>query len=337
VNGSLLSLLAPLHPPLTHFPIVCSILAVLCLAAAWKTSKAWFREAAAWLWVLTFLSGLASGLTGYLFSSHLGFTEGFSPIPPGEVLGGLLRDHVLWAMGGLSTSLICLGAAWGTLRGKPWPFPTQLGFGLVAAVLFGLAGSHGGEMVYGGPKGRPATSPPGEEQSLGRPIPGELGGGGQKVGSVPMESSQDLLEAAKDYRTGLVKLNARSWVSRTHGKRWVNTYVSKEAVEAYEAGEALPEGSLVVKESFQDQGGKPSRTEGPLYVMRKGKVSRSPATGGWEYALGWEKPVPGNPEGLTSPTRALPGDPGLASCIKCHNRFKSTDYQGGIPEDGEKP
>lgn len=310
MTGSLLSLLGPLHPPLTHFPIVCSILAVVCLTASWRSPRPWLREAAAWLWVLTFLSGLASGLTGHLFSSHLGFTEGFSLVPSGDVLGGLLRDHVLWAMGGLLASLICLGAARGTLRGKPWPFPVQLGSGLVAAVLFGLAGSHGGEMVYGG---------------------------GQKVGSVPVEGSQDLLEAAKDHRTALVKLNARSWVSRTHGKRWVNTYVSKSVVEAYEAGESLPEGSLVVKESFQDQGGKPSRTEGPLYVMRKGKVSRSPATGGWEYALMWEKPVPGNPEGLLAPTRALPGDPGLASCIKCHNRFKSTDYLGGIPEDGEKP
>jgi len=305
----LVAVLGPLHPPFTHFPIVCSILAVLCLVAAWKFRTAWAQEAAAWLWVLTFVSGLASGLTGYLFSSHLGFTEGFSPIPSGGILGGLLRDHVLWAMGGLSASLICLGAAKGTLRGKPWPFPVQLVFGLAAAVLFGLAGSHGGEMVYGAGAQERSTK----------------------------EATIDLLDLAKDYRTRLVKLNARSWVSRTHGKRWVNTYVSKEAVEAYQAGETLPEGSLVVKDSFQDQGGKVSRTEGPLYVMRKGKVSRSPATGGWEYALGWEKPVPGNPEGLTAPTRALPGDPGLASCIKCHNRFKSTDYLGGIPEDGEAP
>jgi hypothetical protein len=69
--------------------------------------------------------------------------------------------------------------------------------------------------------------------------------------------------------------------------------------------------------------------------MRKGSTKASPTTGGWEYAFSWEKPVPGNPEGILQPVRHLPGDLALASCVKCHNRFKTADYLGGVPEAGE--
>jgi hypothetical protein len=176
-------------------------------------------------------------------------------------------------------------------------------------VLFGLAGSHGGETVYGGK------------------------GGVQ--GPASKKAAIDPLLLADGYKKKLVKVNARPWRSRTHGNRWVNTYVSSEAKAAYDQGDPLPEGALVVKESFEDEGGKPSAVPGPLSVMRKGKVQASPATGGWEYALSWERPVPGNPEGILRPIRQLPGDPALASCVKCHNRFKATDHLGGVPEAGE--
>ena len=132
-------------------------------------------------------------------------------------------------------------------------------------------------------------------------------------------------------------MNSREWNSRTHGHRWVNTYVSKEAVKAYQNSDPMPGGAWVVKESFEDAGGKPSAVPGPLYVMRKGKASDSPSTGGWQFALQWDKPVAGNPEGIQGPVRWLPGDPHLSTCLKCHSHFRAADFLGGVPEGFTNP
>ncbi len=305
---SLTHLLGPLHPPFTHFPIVCSILAVLALFAAKRTPQNKFLEAAAWLWIITFLSALAGTLSGHCFAMHLGLEDHFSLLPSGTLLGGLLREHVLWAALSTVLSILALAASVRTLKGQPWPWGFQLALGLACAIGFGLTGHHGGEMVYGN-VGSKEKSP----------------------------AAAGILGSTQDYREKLVRMNSKTWNSRTHGHRFVNTYVSREAVEAYRNSGDLPEGSLVVKESREAKNGKPSQTPGPLYVMRKGKVGDSPGTGGWQYALVWEKPVPDNPEGIQGPVQWLPGDPHLNSCMKCHNHFKAADFMGGIPDGFQAP
>jgi hypothetical protein len=91
----------------------------------------------------------------------------------------------------------------------------------------------------------------------------------------------------------------------------------------------------VVKESFEDREGGPSTVSGPLYVMEKGPIAGSPGTGGWLYALGWDDPVPGNPEGIGMPVKWLPGEERLLNCARCHDRFRAADYLGGVPEGFE--
>jgi hypothetical protein len=184
------------------------------------------------------------------------------------------------------------------------------------AVSFGITGYGGGEMVYG---------------------PDETAVKGASSNPASTTGGKNLMERAADYRKTLVKMNSKMWNSRTHGHRWVNTYVSREAVGAYHDLNPLPVGSLAVKESFEDVGGKPSSVSGPLYVMFKGKTSESPQLGGWQFALEWDHPVPGDPEGISMPVKWLPGDPHLNSCVKCHNHFKAGDYLGGIPEGCENP
>jgi hypothetical protein len=71
--------------------------------------------------------------------------------------------------------------------------------------------------------------------------------------------------------------------------------------------------------------------------MAKGRISDSPGTGGWRYALTWEKPAPGNPEKVQGPVTWLNGDAHLSSCMKCHGHFKGQDYLGGVPEGDEAP
>jgi hypothetical protein len=298
---------------MTHFPIVCSILAALAFGVGqWKKIE-WLTKSSFALWALTFLSAVASLLLGHLFAHHLGMTLNWSILPPPEAMKGQLRFHAI--LGSLATllSIVTLVGALRLVQGKTWPLATQLALGIVVAALFGVAGHEGGEMVYGGEDENPsaASSP-----------------------ATAAVSAGDLFSQIRDYRQNMVKMNDRLWNSRTHGHRWVNTYVSKEAVSAYKNSDEMPEGAWVVKESFQDGGGKPSQTPGPLYVMHKGKLADSPQTGGWQYALRWDKPVPGNPEGLQMPVTWLPGDGHLNSCVRCHGHFKSADYLGGVPAEG---
>ncbi|HJT25636.1 MAG TPA: cytochrome P460 family protein [bacterium] len=304
----------PLHPPMTHFPIVCSILAVLAFAVGtWKKTD-WLLKSASALWILTFLSAVASVVLGHLFSFHLGMITNWSLLPPPEAVKGHLRFHAILGTSATLLSILTFVAAMESFKGKAWPSSWMLALGIVVATLFGVAGHEGGEMVYGGEdENLPASASP---VTAAAPTTG------------------DLFSLVQDYRQNLVKVNDRMWNSRTHGHRWVNTYVSKEAVTAYKNSDEMPEGALVVKESFQDEGGKPSQTPGPLYVMRKGKLSDSPQTKGWQYAMRWDKPVPGNPEGLQMPVTWLSGDEHLNSCMKCHSHFKSSDYLGGVPADG---
>ncbi len=306
----------PLHPPMTHFPIVCSILAVLAFGAGlWKKAD-WLLKSALTLWVLTFLSAVASVFLGHLFAHDLGMTADWALVPPPEILKGQLRFHAILGSLAALLSLLTLTGAWRSAKGKAWPTALQLVWGLAVAVLLGFTGHEGGEMVYGPQDETPSPA------------------------SAPAAASvagEDLLSLVADYRQNLAKVNAKTWNSRTHGHRWVNTYVSKESVDAYKNSNPLPEGALVVKESFQDAGGQASQVPGPLYVMRKGKASDSPETGGWKYALRWDKPVAGNPEGIQGPVTWLPGDGNLDSCMRCHSHFKENDYMGGVPSDAMNP
>ena len=305
---TLVDLLGPLHPPMTHFPIVCSILAVTALGWGMVQKKeVWLFKAAGALWIIAFLSAVPSVLLGHLFAHNLGMYPQWSLLPPDNVLKGQLRFHAILGTLGLGLSLLTLRGALCSLRSKPFSPKLQLSLGLAVAVLFGLAGHEGGEMTYGEEK-EPAST-------------------------APVLATGDLLSLVKDYRQSLVKMNSTPWNSRTHGHRWVNTYVSKRSAETYKNSGIMPEGSLVVKESFEDQGGKPSDIPGPLYLMRKGKTADSPQTGGWEYAMTWDKPVTGNPENIQGPVTWRTGDSHLNSCMKCHSHFKSGDYLGGVPDE----
>ena len=309
---NLVHLLGPLHPVVIHFPIVCSILAFVALAAQFLWPKHDWNQAAAILWILTFVSALVALLSGHALALQFGILSQWSWIPPDTALHGQLQEHALWGTCSILFTLVVLVAAWNIFRDSAWPHWVNFGLGLILAVAFGVTGHEGGEMVYGFDHEGSATA-----SSTGE--------------------ASDLFDSLGNYHATLVKVNIRPWNSRDHGHRWVNTYVSSQAVEAYKHSDPLPVGSWVVKESFEDDNGQPSGTLGPLYVMKKGPTADSPRTHGWLYALKWDKPAPNNPEKLKDTVKWLPGDGHLASCIKCHSHFKDEDYLGGVPEGFENP
>jgi uncharacterized membrane protein len=331
---SLAQTLGWLHPPFTHFPIVCSILAVLAFGAGRIYKQDWLLKSACALWILTFVGAIPSVLLGHLFAHHLGLITQWSVLPPESALKGQLRFHALLGTLGL---LISAATLWGAIRlaqGKSGPFAIQLILGLATAVLFGAAGHEGGEMVYGSDEGTAAsTAPTTIVPAVSTPAslaPTPVGTyTPQKTAAI---SQPNLMEKAKINLAQLVKMNTKPWVSQTHGGRWVNTYVSKEAVKAYQNSDPLPAGALVVKESFEDGGGKPTTVAGPLYVMQKGPKGSSPETDDWRFAMEWDKPVAGNPETISGPVTWLPGNASLNSCVKCHNHFHTVDEMGGVPD-----
>lgn len=307
----------PLHPPFTHFPIACSFLALLAFGVGRLRSMDWVLKASGALWLFALAGALGAFVTGHLFAHHLAILNDWPFFPPETVMKGKLRDHVGFAF--LGTLFLIAGAwpAWALLQGR------KINTWIVAFLLLGasatmaVTGHEGGEMVYEDIEPMSAA-PEAPAAASAAPAP------------------DSVWERVQDYQKKLVLMNASTWNSRTHGHRWVNTYVSPEAAKAYQNSDTLPEGALVVKESFEDEDGKPSEVPGPLYVMEKGKKADSPRTGGWRFALKWDNPVEGNPENIKMPVTWVSGDGHLNSCVKCHSRFKDTDYLAGVPAGHEK-
>ncbi len=299
-----------LHPPLVHFAVACPCLALLAQGGELFSRKPWLAHAAASLWVVGFLSALGALATGPFLALHLGLLSQWTLMPPVAAAHGALRTHALLGLLSGALALLSLPAVFYHARGKPWRLGARLALGIALAASFLLTGREGGEMVYGSDEAPASPSPV----------------------STPLV---DFFSSLGDYHQTLVKMNKTEWVSRTHGGRWVNTFVSREAVEAYQKGDPMPLGAVVVKESYENEGGKPSTVVGPIYGMKKGESADSPQTGGWQYALKWVKPVPGNPEGITLPVTWTGGDAHLNSCVRCHGHFRETDYLSGVPQGFE--
>lgn len=153
-------------------------------------------------------------------------------------------------------------------------------------------------------------------------------GGGQKadVGSTTSEAS-----AAEEWDgwQSYNKVSKDKWISPTHGKRFVEIYVNDVGVEAYKANQAMPVGSIVVKPSWENEGGQPG-ADGPLFVMVKKEPGYAPDNGDWFYAFEWAQPTgkwkDKGPIKWKSPSNSV------EYCLDCHDT--EGDHQlGGVPEE----
>lgn len=77
------------------------------------------------------------------------------------------------------------------------------------------------------------------------------------------------------------------FISRTHGRMFINHIVSPEAEPLYRQwegmrGQALPAGSILAKESFLVDANGQARP-GPLFLMEKAPASEASNTDGWIY------------------------------------------------------
>lgn len=125
----------PLHAMTVHFPIALVIITLAADILFWWSGDTFWERAALWSAGGAFFSGVAAGLIG---TAELLFVSG-------------IRARVAsWAHGIAAMALIGVaGANWGgRVTETIQTLPHGLGLSMLAAVLTGLAGWHGGKLIF---------------------------------------------------------------------------------------------------------------------------------------------------------------------------------------------
>lgn len=145
----------------------------------------------------------------------------------------------------------------------------------------------------------------------------------QPCAARPAANVQDRAAQAafKQYRQWK-KVNAEPVKSAAHGNTLVFTYVNKTAEGPAMKGQfPFPAGAALVKEAFEDQGGKPG-ARGNVFVMEKRKKGYDPANADWHYAVV-------APDGRVAMTGSGKAGSPTQFCAACHQSAKANDYVFG--------
>lgn len=120
----------------------------------------------------------------------------------------------------------------------------------------------------------------------------------------------------------LRRVTEAPYLSRVHGDRWVHVYVSNPGADAYVSGAPIPVGTVIVKASWESGAdGKPSSTEGPIFVMEKRAPGYAPEHDDWWYAIHWAEPTPAQRARLGGPIYWRGRSPKVAYCADCHDGY----------------
>lgn len=117
-----------------------------------------------------------------------------------------------------------------------------------------------------------------------------------------------------------VKVNTKRFVSKGHGKKWSDVYVTPDHADAYKklaAGATFPEGMRVVKAHYAAEGDEKPNS---IMVMGKMKKGYDAEHKDWYYGIY-------NAAG----TKAIKAGK-IGMCISCHANSEDQDYLGGLPE-----
>lgn len=125
----------PLHAMTVHFPIALVIATLAADIFFWWSADAFWERAALWAAGGAFFSGVAAGLIG---TAEL------------LLVAGIRARVASWAHGIAAMALIgVMGANWGgRFTDTIDILPHGLGLSMLAAVLTGLAGWHGGKLIF---------------------------------------------------------------------------------------------------------------------------------------------------------------------------------------------
>jgi hypothetical protein len=138
----------------------------------------------------------------------------------------------------------------------------------------------------------------------------------------PTAVKDPVAEAASKQYKGWKKVNTAPVLSATHGNRYVFTYLNKTAEPSGLQGKfPFPKGSMLAKESFEGEDGKPG-PRGPLFIMEKRGQGYDRAHANWHYAVV-------EPAGVISMSGSGHERSSTQFCAACHAMAKANDYVFG--------
>ncbi len=293
--------IAAQHALLAHLPVAAGLLLPLALVASLRPGRGirpWWTACRylGWAGLLGLIACLASG---WILAQRLGLFGPGRWLPAGG--GPALMRHLMYAASSLPAGVLALWAMHRKRKEHQGLGVLPLFLGLVWAGLCLATGWTGHRMVHPVlvPVQAAAPAPASPAPPPPKPAP-------------PADPEAKAPFRALDYAS-LIPVTPMPLRSLVHGGRWIRIWASPEAVDAYRAGTALPEGALVVMSSVEDRWGRPAPDPGPLYALEiKGgqprltfywpqvPLDRREETGGEDRAY-WRTP-----------------DPHLASCLACH-------------------
>jgi hypothetical protein len=150
------------------------------------------------------------------------------------------------------------------------------------------------------------------------------------MGKGSHESSVGELTVGKGFESWK-KVDTKTYLSRTHGKRFVRIHVNDIGYQAYISGKPMPVGSVVVKPSWQAKDGKPTDIKGPVFVMEKKAAGYDDENENWYYAIYWPDPTPEWKKKLGGPIYWQSPSKKVSYCIECHEGYDR--YLGMPPKD----
>jgi hypothetical protein len=127
------------------------------------------------------------------------------------------------------------------------------------------------------------------------------------------------LDVGADYPS-FVRLTDAPFLSLAHGNRWVHVYTNAIGADAYANDREIPVGTIIVKASWLDDQGRPSRRPGPIYVMEKRAAGYFPEHGDWYFAMHWSQPT--GPAARRGPIYWRGKSSRVAFCYEsCHDNY----------------
>ena len=122
--------------------------------------------------------------------------------------------------------------------------------------------------------------------------------------------------------------NSSTYLSETHGGRYLNNYansIAESAYGKYEDVTQMPVGSVVLKDGFAVN--KTGQTGlSPLFVMEKMKAGFNKPTGDWRYTLIM-------PNGAVVGTTKGKGSSSVQFCVDCHIGGEDNDFMLFLPDE----
>jgi hypothetical protein len=145
------------------------------------------------------------------------------------------------------------------------------------------------------------------------------------------ESAYGPLEVGSDWES-YEKMNKAPVPSKTHGGRFVDTYVNTVGAAAYKGDDApIPVGTVIVKTSWESKDGQPTTVPGPIFVMKKMEPGYAPDHEDWYYGIHWAEPTPGQLKYLKGPIYWRGKSPKVSYCVSCHDNYDRE--LGSVPPD----